>query len=72
MKVSATAENAMRCICCKTCPTFKHTLCTGWAYCATGKSEKTPEMLGCDCQKCPIYAEYGLTGSYYCIHGASA
>jgi hypothetical protein len=49
MKVPATSENVMKCICCKTCPTFKHTLCTGWAHCATGKSEETPEQLGCDC-----------------------
>jgi hypothetical protein len=29
-------------------------------------------MLGCGCRTCPVYVQYGLTGRYYCIHGAAA
>ncbi len=71
MRVLITAENVVKCLCCTTCPTFKHTRCSGWAHCATGKSKKPPEMLGCGCRKCPVYVQYALTKGYYCIHGVA-
>jgi hypothetical protein len=36
-----------------------------------GVSEKKPEMKGCNCLSCPLYAEYDLGGAYFCIHGAA-
>jgi len=36
-----------------------------------GKSEKTPEMKGCACTTCPVFAEYTLSGGYFCINGAA-
>ncbi len=66
-----TTENVIRCLCCTTCPTLKHTGCSGWAHCATGKIKKPPEMMGCDCPKCPAYVQYALTRCYYCIHGVA-
>jgi hypothetical protein len=36
-----------------------------------GKSEKTPEMKGCVCMNCGVFAEYKLTGGYFCINGAA-
>jgi hypothetical protein len=71
MKVPTASENVVRCLCCTTCPTFKHTRCSGWAHCATGKSKKPPEMLGCGCRKCPVHVEYALAKGYYCIYGAA-
>ena len=61
----------VRCLCCTTCPTFKLTRCSWWVHCATGKSKKHPEMLGCDRRKCPIYVQDAPTRGYYCIHGAA-
>lgn len=69
-RVPTTSENVMRCRCCKTYPTFKHTLCGGF-YCATGKSETTPEKKGCECPHCPIYLQYGLKHDYFCMRGAA-
>lgn len=69
--VPITSENVVRCLCYTTCPTFQLTRCSGWIHCATGKSKKLPEMLGCGCRKCPVYTQYGLTRGYYCIHGAA-
>jgi hypothetical protein len=28
-------------------------------------------MKGCNCLSCPLYAEYNLSGAYFCIHGAA-
>jgi hypothetical protein len=72
LKVPTTSENVIRCLCCTAaCPTFQLTRCSGQVHCATGKSKKTPEMLGCGCRKCPVYIQYELTKGYYCIHGAA-
>lgn len=43
----------------------------GGVFCATGKSEKTPEMKGCNCPGCQVYTDYDLKGGYFCIRGAA-
>ncbi|MGZ8880232.1 MAG: DUF2769 domain-containing protein [Halobacteriota archaeon] len=53
------------------CPTYTQNSLMGGVFCATGKSEKTPEMKGCVCMNCGVFAEYKLTGGYFCINGAA-
>jgi hypothetical protein len=38
---------------------------------ATGKSEKTPEMKGCNFPGCQVYADYKLTDGLFCINGTA-
>jgi len=70
VKVPMTEENMMKCIC-GDCPTFKQSDMRDGTYCSMGKSEQKPEMAGCDCLSCAVYAEYELEGAYFCIHGAA-
>jgi methylamine---glutamate N-methyltransferase subunit C len=70
MKVPMTPENKAKCIC-MSCPTYTQNSLMGGVFCATGKSEKTPEMKGCVCMNCGVFAEYKLTGGYFCINGAA-
>lgn len=65
-----TPENKAKCIC-MSCPTYTQNGLMGGVFCATGKSEKTPEMKGCVCMNCGVFAEYQLTGGYFCINGAA-
>ena len=70
MKVPMTPENKAKCIC-MSCPTYTQNSLMGGVFCASGKSEKTPEMKGCICMNCGVFAEYKLTGGYFCINGAA-
>ncbi|MGZ5502787.1 MAG: DUF2769 domain-containing protein [Halobacteriota archaeon] len=70
MKVPMTPENKAKCLC-MSCPTYTQNSLMGGVFCATGKSEKTPEMKGCVCMNCGVFAEYKLTGGYFCINGAA-
>ena len=70
MKVPMTPENKAKCIC-MSCPTYTQNSLMGGVFCATGKSEKTPEKKGCVCTNCDVFAEYKLTDGYFCINGAS-
>jgi len=40
-------------------------------FCATGKSQKTAAMQGCNGPGCQVYADYDLKGGYFCIKGAA-
>lgn len=51
---------------CGTCPSYPAV--EGEAlYCARGASDQEVEREGCNCPDCPVWAEYGLTKTYYCI-----
>ena len=70
MKVPMTPENKAKCLC-MGCPTYTQNSLMGGVFCATGKSEKTPELKGCICTNCAVFAECKLTGGYFCINGAA-
>lgn len=55
-----------KCIC-KTCPTYVAEE-TGLGFCSplAGQSKIITEEKGCDCPKCPVYAEMALKNGYYC------
>ena len=36
-------------------------------YCARGSSKVSIVKKGCNCPECPVWANYGLTGMYYCV-----
>ena len=49
MKVPMTPEDKEKCIC-MSYPTHAQNSLMGGVFCATGKSEKAPEMKGCVCR----------------------
>jgi len=53
------------------CPTYTQNSLMSGVFCATGKSEKTPEMKGCNCPGCEVYTDYDLKGGYFCIKGTA-
>jgi hypothetical protein len=70
MKVPMTPESKAKCIC-MSCPTYTQNSLMSGVFCATGKSEKTPEMKGCNCPGCEVYTDYDLKGGYFCIKGTA-
>jgi hypothetical protein len=63
MKVPMTPENKAKCFC-MSCPTYLQNSLMGGVFCATGKSQKTAEMGGCDCPGCQVYTDYDLGGVF--------
>ncbi len=58
---------------CEDCPTHLKPVFpkNDGVFCATGKSKESLTKKGCLCKKCPLYSDYGLRGSFFCIEGAS-
>lgn len=64
--VQDNAATRAKCIC-ASCPSYPQD-CAGAEvlYCARGKSGYEIPVRGCICSLCPVYAEHGLQGLYYC------
>jgi hypothetical protein len=56
---------------CSTCPSYSKE--SGEAlFCARGKSKTEVNKKGCNCPECPVWINYGLSGTYYCSKGAAS
>lgn len=38
-------------------------------FCAVGRTKEIVDKKGCLCKMCPLYSEYSLMGSFFCIEG---
>lgn len=72
MKVDDNDQNSGRCIC-PDCPTYNQCMRdkSQRLYCSRGKTDCNPEPRSCLCGDCPVWAEYGLGGYYFCVEGAA-
>jgi len=72
-KVEDAPENAERCRC-PSCPTFDACMREKQQalFCARGNSDCVPAPVSCLCGECPVWAQYELSGYYFCIKGAAA
>ncbi len=59
--VPLNTDTKAKCIC-KSCLTFIKNSLMGDVFCSAGSSAKTPEMKGCNCPGCEVYADYELNG----------
>ncbi len=72
MQIPDTEANRKGCICDKgDCPTYIQNALSETLFCAIGASPKTPRRVKCPCNVCPVWAEFDLSGAYYCIEGAA-
>jgi len=58
---------------CEDCPTYTKPVFPKkeGVFCAVGRASETLGKKGCLCRQCPLYSEYGLHGSFFCIEGPS-
>ena len=60
-----TEENRAKCIC-PSCLSYPRTCGGEILYCTKGRSRCNIEIKQCICSQCPVYAEYRLSGLYFC------
>ncbi|MFQ5816231.1 MAG: DUF2769 domain-containing protein [Candidatus Hydrothermarchaeaceae archaeon] len=69
MKVDDSQGNMITCMeFCGECPSYPQT--GEGLFCARGVSESEITKKGCRCNRCGIFENYTLSGSYFCIEGA--
>ncbi len=72
VKVDDVPANTERCRC-PSCPTYDACMREKQQviFCSRGKSDCGPKAVSCMCGQCPVWAQYGLSGYYFCIQGAA-
>jgi methylamine---glutamate N-methyltransferase subunit C len=65
LKVPDSEENRQKCYC-RLCPSFPHDCSGEILFCGKNASRCGIKAQGCLCNRCPVYAEFGLQGLYYC------
>ena len=65
IKVPDSEETRKKCIC-RLCKSYPHDYSGEILFCGTSESKCDIKAKTCLCNKCPVYAEYGLKGLYYC------
>jgi hypothetical protein len=64
--VPVSDEISAKCIC-EGCPSYPGN--EPWLYCGRGKSPQEVNQVSCVCPGCPIWEQYGLSRTYYCVEG---
>ena len=72
MRPEDTEKNTSRCLC-PGCPTYNDCMrdASQWLFCSRGETECLPHARGCICGECPVWEEYDLASTYYCLEGAA-
>lgn len=73
MRPEVTDANKSKCLC-PTCPTYNSCMRDNGEgmFCGNGNTECDPKQQGCMCADCAVFAQYNLSGGYFCVEGAAS